>query len=143
MQCILDNRLLIVPIISWFIAQSVKVVIKSIKSGFDLRYYLNDGGWPSAHSATVSALTSACGLYNGIESSEFAIALIFSAVVIKDALGVRQEVGRHATLLNRLQKNRSDCSASLSENVGHNIFQVIAGIVLGVGVALIYGLIYK
>lgn len=142
MHYIINNPVLVVPIFAWVVAQSIKVAIKSVVSGFDFRYFFSDGGCPSAHSATVSALTAACGLYKGFESGEFAIALIFSAVVIKDALGVRQEVGRHATLLNKM-KGKVDCGTALSENVGHSVFQVIAGIATGIVTALIYCLIYK
>ena len=55
---------------------------------------------PSSHSAVVVGLATLIGKYEGINTPIFAIALIFSFVVMYDAAGVRRAAGKQAKLLN-------------------------------------------
>jgi acid phosphatase family membrane protein YuiD len=99
------------------------------------------GGMPSSHAAIVMGLTSAIGRLNGVTSAPFAIALIFSVVVMYDAQGVRRAAGRQAAVLNRLVDDvfslRQFKDDRLRELLGHTPFEVLVGAALGVAVGLI------
>ena len=96
-----------------------------------------DGGMPSGHSATVTSLAIICGLRQGFGTVEFAITAILAIIVCNDAIGVRQETGKQAVLLNGIIKAFETLSTDalpevkLKEFVGHTPIQVVAGVTLG------------
>src|SRR5438128_12687115 len=95
-------RFLLAPLVAWTIAQTAKVLIYSIREHrLNLRVLAVTGGMPSSHSAIVMGLTTAIGKHSGIASAPFAIALIFTFVVMYDAAGLRRAGGRQAEGLNR------------------------------------------
>jgi len=135
-------RFLLPPIIAWAIAQAAKVIIASIKArGLNLRVLADPGGMPSSHSAIVMGLTAAIGKHDGLANAPFAIALIFSFVVMYDAAGVRRAAGKQAAVLNRLVEDlthmRGVQEQELRELLGHTPVEVLVGAVLGIGVALL------
>src|SRR3984893_8649059 len=94
---------LLAPLVGSTIAQTAKVVLYSVRQRrLNLRVLAVTGGMPSSHSAIVMGLTTAIGKYAGVASAQFAIALIFSFVVMYDAAGLRRAAGRQAEILNRL-----------------------------------------
>jgi acid phosphatase family membrane protein YuiD len=135
-------KYLLAPIVAWTIAQTAKVIIYSVREGqLNLRVLAVTGGMPSSHSAIVMGMTTAVGKYAGITSGEFAIALIFSFVVMYDAAGLRRAAGRQAAILNRLVEDlvhmRGVQEAKLRELLGHTPVEVLVGAVLGVAAGLI------
>lgn len=99
------------------------------------RYFVSAGGFPSAHSAFVTALSVSVGLRSGFGSDLFSLAAVFSAIVIYDAYRLRGEVERHSRVLNRLTEElRPGAYPRMSEMVGHNLQEIMAGI--GVGALL-------
>ena len=96
---------------------------------------------PSSHSATVCALSTATALQYGLSSFEFAMAAIFALVVMYDAIGVRQEAGKQAKVLNDMIELFShmgkdmDIEKQLKEFIGHTPFQVFIGGLLGIATA--------
>jgi acid phosphatase family membrane protein YuiD len=135
-------RFLLAPIVAWAIAQVAKVALSSFQlRRLNLRILADPGGMPSSHSAIVMGLTAACGKYEGITSAPFAIALIFSFVVMYDAAGVRRAAGRQAAVLNRLVQDlvhmRGVQETELRELLGHTPVEVLVGAVLGIAVGLI------
>jgi len=63
------------------IAQVIKVVEDSVRQRhLDFRRLATAGGMPSSHTALVLSLTTVIGSKRGINSPEFAISVIFSAV---------------------------------------------------------------
>ena len=61
---ILNNKAILAPLIAWFITQTIKVVIATIKEKkFDFSLYLIPGGFPSSHSASVTALSCGGGIF--------------------------------------------------------------------------------
>jgi len=96
-------RFLLAPIVAWALAQAAKVTLTSVRQRrLNLRVLAETGGMPSSHSAIVMGLTTAIGKYSGLGSAAFAIALIFTFVVMYDAAGLRRAAGRQAEVLNRL-----------------------------------------
>ena len=135
-------RFLLAPIVAWTIAQASKVILYSVRERrLNLRVLAVTGGMPSSHSAIVMGLTTAIGKYAGPTSPQFAIALIFSFVVMYDAAGLRRAAGRQAAILNRLVEDlvhmRGVQEQKLRELLGHTPIEVLVGAVLGVAVGLI------
>ncbi len=135
-------RFLLAPIVAWSICQVAKVTLVSIRQRrLNLRALADTGGMPSSHSAIVMGLTAAIGKYSGVTSAPFAIALIFSFVVMYDAAGLRRAAGRQAEVLNRLVEDlvhmRGVQEQRLRELLGHTPVEVLVGAVIGIAVGLI------
>lgn len=133
---------LLAPLVAWAIAQAAKVTYTSVRQrGLNLRVLAETGGMPSSHSAIVMGLTAGVGKHAGVTSAAFAIALIFSFVVMYDAAGLRRAAGRQAEVLNRLVEDlvhmRGVQEAKLRELLGHTPVEVLVGAVLGVVVGLL------
>ena len=136
---LITNPFLVVPIGSWALAQIIKSIIDTVvNKKFSWSRLLGDGGMPSAHSATVASLAITVALRVGCGSVEFAMAAIFAVVVCRDAVGVRQETGKQAVLLQELIDTlevitREDLpEVRLKMLVGHTSVQVLMGVLLGV-----------
>jgi len=135
-------RFLLAPLVAWAIAQAAKVILTSWRQRrLNLRVLAETGGMPSSHAAIVMGMTTAVGKYAGVSSAPFAIALIFSFVVMYDAAGLRRAAGRQAAILNRLVEDlvhmRGMQEQKLRELLGHTPVEVVVGAVLGIGVGLI------
>ncbi len=137
-----NNKILLVAAIADLIAQGIKPFIHYAEyHTWDWRLLLSTGGFPSSHSAAVTALCTMVAFTAGVASPLFAICIVFSAVVVYDASGVRQEVGKHARTLNAVFDefklwDRFDYK-EFTELVGHTRFEVIGGIALGLLTALV------
>ena len=135
-------KFLLAPLVAWAIAQAAKVILTSMRQRrLNLRVLAETGGMPSSHAAIVMGMTTAVGKYAGVSSAAFAIALIFSFVVMYDAAGLRRAAGRQAAILNRLVEDlvhmRGMQEQKLRELLGHTPVEVVVGALLGIGVGLI------
>lgn len=133
---LLQNRALIAAVLGWLAAQLIKTLITFFQQRkLDLGLMVSPGGMPSAHSALVTALATATGRIDGVQSTIFAVAAVFAGVVMYDAAGVRLAVSRQARILNRMIDDffhaRGFDEHRLRELVGHTPVQVLAGAVLG------------
>ena len=133
---------LLAPLVAWAIAQASKVILTSVRQRrLNLRVLAETGGMPSSHAAIVMGMTTAVGKHAGISSAPFAIALIFSFVVMYDAAGLRRAAGRQAAILNRLVEDlvhmRGMQEQKLRELLGHTPVEVLVGAVLGIAAGLI------
>jgi acid phosphatase family membrane protein YuiD len=93
--------------IAWIIAQGSKYLIAIIQSKTVRKFrslYIS-GGMPSAHSATVMAVTTVVGLRDGIDSGLFGIVALLSAIVMYDAVMVRRSSGLQGDILTQLLKD--------------------------------------
>lgn len=142
---LLSNRIFITAATGWLVAQILKTIIHIILSKeFSAERLVGSGGMPSSHSSTVCSLAAAVYFEYGAAGFEFAMAAIFSIVVMYDAMGVRRETGIQAKLLNDMLKvfedmGREEISAhdKLKEFVGHTPLQVLIGAILGIGIAVL------
>ena len=135
-------KYIVPPILARTIAQITKVAYMSWRQRrLNLRVLAEMGGMPSSHSAIVMGLTTGIGRIDGLSSPAFAIALIFSFVVMYDAAGVRRAAGRQAAILNRLVEDmvamRGIREERLRELLGHTPVEVLVGAALGILVGLI------
>ncbi len=156
-ESLLKNQILICGVCAWAVAQILKTIIYALVH-HEIRWerLFGDGGMPSGHSATVSAMAAATGFGYGLESFEFAIACMMAIIVMHDAMGVRMETGKQGKVLNEMieffrvegfaeafrknEKNYAFWEASLKEFVGHTPLQVVAGCILGIVVAVLLNL---
>ncbi len=148
---IITNPVLIIPGVSWVIAQILKTIINAIvNKKFSFDRLIGDGGMPSAHSATVTALAVMCGFGSGFDSVTFGLATIFAVVVMHDASGVRLEAGKQASSIIKMAEILNDFLAERDEKiktdklkvlVGHTNWQVLCGALLGAVIAILYELI--
>ena len=98
---------------------------------------VGSGGMPSSHTALVVGLTTAVGLKDSVDSSLFALCLVFSLVVMYDATGVRLQAGRQAEVLNQMilelpQQHPVSDTRPLRDSLGHTPVEVGAGAMVGV-----------
>lgn len=138
-----QNKILISAATGWIVAQILKTIIHTLFTrNFDAERLVGGGGMPSSHSSTVCALATATALQYGPNSFEFAMAAIFALVVMYDAIGVRQETGKQAKVLNDMIElfthmgKDLDMEKQLKEFIGHTPFQVLCGAILGIVIAL-------
>lgn len=106
------------------------------------------GGFPSSHSALVSALALSVGMVEQFRSTIFAVALALAIIVIYDAANVRYYSGQNIKvtqqLIRDLQKMYPDMfddplyDTKLKPVLGHRWFEVFGGIILGLLVAMIF-----
>ena len=139
-----QNKILISAATGWIIAQVLKTIIHTwFTKNFVAERLVGGGGMPSSHSATVCALVTATGMQYGLASYEFAMAAIFALVVMYDAIGVRQESGKQAKVINDMVElfahmgKDVDIEKQLKEFIGHTPLQVLCGAILGIATALI------
>ena len=129
--------MLLIPLAAWCVAQVLKILISSIRDKrLNFSQLITTGGMPSSHAALVCALATAAAIVHGVDSTVFAIAALFALVVMSDATGVRKTVGTQSTMLNRildeLFKGKPEFEQRVRELIGHTIFEVSAGAVLGI-----------
>ncbi len=136
---LITNPFLLTGLAAWFIAQVLKLIIHTIiNKKLVMERLVGDGGMPSGHSATVTALATVSALKCGFGSFEFAVAMLLAIIVCHDAMGVRLETGKQARLLNEMTEIFEKLSGNdlpevkLKEFVGHTPIQVFAGIAIGI-----------
>ena len=99
------------------------------------------GGMPSSHSAVVVSLAALVGKYEGVDTATFALAVIFSFIVMYDAAGVRRAAGKQAKLLNKIIETPGlssiEVQGKLVEVLGHTPIQVIVGALIGTIVGIV------
>ena len=122
---------LITPFLAWFVTGIIKFLVNSFKArrfAFDLIGY---GGFPSNHSAIVASAAVLVALKDGIDHPAFGVAVALAFIVILDANSLRNQVGRHATILNQEVVSKGRKHKVLRERMGHSRLEIIAGMVVG------------
>ena len=140
---ILKNYVLVCAVAGWFVAHFIKCgryVAKNKK--FNIAVLMSSGGMPSSHSSTVCAMVTATARACGTSAPEFALAFIFAFIVMYDAAGVRRAAGQQAKILNKLVEEweHADFGKTdkrLKELLGHTPFEVFAGAILGIVIAIL------
>ncbi|MBQ1505165.1 MAG: divergent PAP2 family protein [Erysipelotrichales bacterium] len=112
----------------------------------------SSGGLPSSHSAAVAGLTLAVGFQENFSSTLFAVSVIFSVIVVYDAANVRYYAGKNIEITQQLIKDLEELSEihlddpiyleKVKNVLGHKWSEVISGIVLGLGIAILLKVFY-
>ena len=140
---LLENRILWVGVLCWFVAQTLKVVLTLIvEKKLDWSRMFGLGGMPSSHTSVVVSMSVASGIRMGFNSAIFAISAGLALITMTDAMGVRREAGKQAAVINRvvqeLVENGGDLQErTLKELLGHSPLQVFVGAMVGLIIALI------
>lgn len=135
-----SNKILTVSLISWFVAQALKVIIFLIQNKkLDCHRFVGSGGMPSSHSALAMGLAAAIGIEQGWDSALFALALVVALIIMYDAASLRRAAGKQAEVLNKMideffQDGRVR-EERLKELLGHSPLEVLAGALLGIFIA--------
>lgn len=137
---IAKNKVFIITLYSWIIAQTIKVIIGVVRQRrFDFRWLIGTGGMPSSHAAGAACLAAILGLEYGFDSVYFALAASFAIVVMFDAQGVRRSTGKQARILNKIMDDiywqGRTSEGRLRELIGHTPIEVLAGALLGIAIA--------
>jgi len=128
--------------LAWIFAQTLKVLLGIIREKrFNFMWFVGTGGMPSSHAAGVTALASSVGLYEGFQTPIFAMALLFTVVVLFDAQGVRRASGEQAQVLNKILEDiywkKKIQEERLKELLGHTPIEILAGVAIGIFMSLL------
>ncbi|MFE3575646.1 divergent PAP2 family protein [Lysinibacillus sp. NPDC059133] len=150
---LLQNTPLLVALFAVLFAQFVKIPIHFLMTRkINWGLFTSTGGMPSSHSASVTGLTTSIAYETGLDSPIFAVAAMFSFIVMYDASGVRFQAGQHAAVLNQLRKDfetllhdlkkwpQMDGREKMEELktlLGHKRSEVFFGALTGIFIAII------
>ncbi len=106
------------------------------------------GGFPSSHSALVTALALAVGLQEHFRSSIFAVTLTMAVIVIYDAANVRYYSGQNIKVTQQLVRDLQEqqpeqfddpiYQLKMKDVLGHKWIEIIGGIAIGVLYAILF-----
>jgi uncharacterized protein len=136
---------LIAIIAAWLIAQGAKyfwVAVRQRSFNHYRQLYLS-GNMPSAHSASVIALVVVIALRDGTNSGLFAVAALFAAIVMYDAVMVRRSSGEQGIAIQRLIKEQKSSVPIPRAAKGHTPVEVAVGALLGVVIGAVVFLATK
>lgn len=136
-------KILLIPLVTIVVAQFSKLIIASNQQKLSWSILWVYSGMPSGHAAITVALTTIIGLEKGWDYPGFAIAAVFTLIILRDAAGLRRQLGTHGLVLNGLVadlKNDNYLDSHyphLLEKIGHTPAQIAVGSLLGALVAVI------
>jgi hypothetical protein len=147
LSAIFQNKVLIVSLIAWGLAQIIKIPLDYLRTRrWNWALLLTTGGMPSSHSTLMTSATHAIGLYYGFDNPLFALGVAITMVVTYDAAGVRRQAGIHAQRINvifeELLTHHTLNEKELREMLGHTPLEVAGGILFGIIVATICWLVW-
>ncbi len=128
-----------VALVVMALCQTGKLIGRSIiRRRFAPEILFSPGGMPSGHSSFVTALAVGIGFDAGFDSALFALASVFAAIVMYDAIRLRGAVEKTTRKLNALIREiRPEAGADLPEHVGHNLAEVAVGALLGLVITVL------
>lgn len=124
-------------------AQIIKPFANYIVTGkWNVGLFVSAGNFPSAHSATVFALTTAVAIKEGVDSTYFAIALSVAGLIAYDAMNVRYYAGQNIQVTKQLVLDLQSFSPfnfkapiylnKMKDVLGHKKVEVVSGAALGI-----------
>ena len=130
----LRSPYLLAIVAAWLISQGAKYLFVAVKQrSFDhYRQLYLSGNMPSAHSASVIALVVVIALRDGTNSGLFAVAALFAAIVMYDAVMVRRSSGEQGIAIQKLIKEQKSSVPLPRAAKGHTPVEVAVGALLGV-----------
>lgn len=126
---------------AWIVAQGLKYIIKVVKTGNlnNIRQLYLSGNMPSAHAASVVSLLTVIALKDGMQSGLFALAALFAAIVMYDAVMVRRSSGEQGVAVQALIEETKSKIKKPRAAKGHTPIEVCVGALLGgvIGVVVV------
>ena len=126
------------------LCQMFKVVLYSIKNRkLGWHRLIHPAGMPSAHSAFVTALTVSVAIHRGVNSDFFALAFVFSIIIIYDSIRLRGAVQTHSRLLAKLLELLPEQSRQpVPQLIGHTPAELAVGVAVGGGWAVLFSQLF-
>lgn len=133
----MDYSYIIIPIIVLIATQTLKLITDSIKGNFDFyNLFTHYGGMPSSHTAFAASITSLVGFRLTMADPLFAVSLVFTLLIMRDAVAFRTLMGRQNVALNillkRIPEKDRETIKPFRERMGHSILEVSAGALFSV-----------
>ena len=144
---LLNSPVFLSGFFAWFFAQLIKTIVEVSRgrtSTMDILASLvwRTGGMPSSHSALATALATALGFIEGLDSPVFIFAFFYGVLTIRDAMGVRRAAGNQAQALNQLAEELHGHFQTkykpVKEIHGHTPAEVFIGSLLGFFIAMAF-----
>lgn len=130
---LLQSKIIWICVFAWLLCQLTKFTLDAMRrKRYDLRLLLASGGMPSAHAAIVAAFATMVYLEQGL-SLLFLTAGLLAGITIYDTVVFRRQLGIQAQIINKLAKGK----VKLEANLGHEPDEVLAGIIIGIVMALL------
>ncbi|MBT4922831.1 MAG: divergent PAP2 family protein [Rickettsiales bacterium] len=124
---------LILPILAYLAAGSLKFLINSIKAKSLNFKAIGLGGIPSTHNTITSSMLFYIALSEGF-TSNFGIMFVVATIIAIDSMDTRNKIGKQAVALKEIFPDNQKIQ-NLREKTGHNMIEVIAGYGLGFALA--------
>ena len=116
MKEIFYNNIILIPVFTWFFSVILKWIYLGSINKFSINNALWSWGMPSVHSALVTSIATAIGIKYWVfwqNSDLFAVCVVFSMIIIYDAINVRYEAWLHAKTLNELTGKQYNFNESI------------------------------
>lgn len=142
----MDYSYIIIPIIVLITSQVLKLATDGIKGNFDLKnLFISYGGMPSAHTAFSISITTLVGLRIGFDAPIFGMALVFTLLIMRDAVAFRNFLGQQAKvcngLIDKLPNSEKNSIPRLRERMGHSLMEVSGGAIWGIALTYLLNLL--
>jgi len=136
------------PLVSAMVAMGSSQLSKALRSivkgqRLDMRRLADYGGFPSSHTAFITACAVAIGVTEGFRSSAFALAVVAASIFIYDILRLRMTVSQSKDEIDRLLKREGLERIRKAPQFGaHSVPEVLAGLAWGLVCAVLVCLIW-
>ena len=132
----LTNRHMLTALVALILAQILKTFFEYWRTNsWQKALLFSTGGMPSSHSSLATSLAVSIGLYEGFDTTLFAVSAVLALVVMHDAQGIRRAAGQQAEAINflfsKLEGQGIKLDKKLKELLGHRPIEVMAGAILG------------
>ncbi len=134
------------PFLAAIIAQVSSQIIKVFLPVFnkkppDIRKIADYGGFPSAHTAFIVAVTAAIGLNDGWNTPLFALSAVLAGIFVYDNMKMRRVIEINLNLTRQLMSElHQPIRDKIPQFKGHSIAEVISGVIWGAAWAVIVSL---
>jgi len=121
---------MVVPLLIWLATGVLKFSLSCFRTRKITLKHIGSGGFPSNHTAIIVGTTMFIGFIYGLDAPVFVLGMAISIIIIFDAIGLRNEVGRHSVYLNELKGD-----SEFRERTGHSLLEVLGGVLWGTLIA--------
>lgn len=132
----------IAALLAWLGAQGTKYYLSGRHGKRDASAWYMSGNMPSAHTATMVALTTVVAFRDGTESGLFAVTAVITMITMYDAMMSRRSSGEQGLALRKLLEKSPFSKDPLPHHaLGHRPEEVGVGALLGLLVGSIVAII--
>lgn len=129
----------IAALLAFGIAQGIKYYLSVRKNGTQAAgAWYQSGNMPSAHTATMVALTTVVAVRDGTESGLFAVTAVIALITAYDAMMSRRAAGEQGLAIRKLLAKSPFSKDPLPHHaLGHRPLEVLVGGVMGLVIGLV------